>query len=140
MKYFYIVLHFAVLLAPILVTWICLAVAKRRGVITVGRYGNLYFVLLACLFYVAYFFSDYAIPRLNQIWYGIDARVMGIEGFLQDFLVPIVVLVPLYYLLNFAFKVNAKSRYSGLAFLIMYYLSNYIVWSIYLSMITRNVY
>ncbi len=140
MKYLYIVLHFALLLEPILVTWICLTVAKRRGVITVGRYGNLFFVFLAGLFYIAYFFSDYAIPRLNQSWHGIDARIMGVEGFLQDFLVPIVALVPLYYLLNFVFKVNAKSKYSGLFFLFIYYLANYIIWNVYLSIITRNVY
>jgi hypothetical protein len=128
------------LLSPAVVTWICLATAKKMNIIKAGRYEKLFFLLLSCLFYVSFFFGQYTIPKLNDFLHGVNARIMGIEGFLQDLLVPVVVLIPAYYLLNYVFKVHARSKFLGFLFLIVYYALNSIVWSVYLAMVTHKIY
>ncbi len=140
MKYIFMLFYVVMLFAPFVITYSYLSFMHRMSVITVNRHFKVYAIVAACLFYVSFFFGEFVIPIINEHIYAIDARIMGIEGYIQDIFVPISLYVPLFYLLNYIFGATAKHRVLKYFYVIVCYGLNYIVWGLLLSMSAHKIY
>jgi hypothetical protein len=66
-------------------------------------------------------FSDKIIVVINKHLYNVNAHVMGLMGFVQDFFIPVPFLIVIFIAANWAFKIVYSGIRSQLLFFVIYY-------------------
>ena len=116
------------ILSPVISTLCYLLIARKVGLVIIKKNFSVYIIVMILIFYVSFFFGDYVTPVINSQIYGVNARIMGLSGILEDYIIPLSIVIPLYLTANFLLGVkykNAKWKYINL---LLYYSINFATW------------
>lgn len=127
-------------LSPIFTTYIYTKVMFKKGYVSIGKNFSLYVLFMALVFYLAFAFSEKIIPIINKKLYNCSTRVMGITGLAEDVIIHLLIIIPLFLVVNFLFKIKFKGNIVRTVYLLLYYIANYLIWSLYFAMLANKVY
>ncbi len=107
---------------------------KKMKIIIIKRNLVSYITSIWMIYYGSLLLSDhYIVPKLNQTIYGLHGYLMGFKGLLEEFLVQLLILVPLYIVSVKIFPVSFKSKIWNIIFFLFYYFINYALWTTYIN-------
>ena len=127
--YFYTALF---VIAPFVGSLLGLSIGRKTHLFTIPKYFSAYVLFMGCTYYGAFFFGEKIIPIVNISLCQMNAKAMGVTGFLQDYFIPLLFAIPLYILGNKVFKVVFRNNGKVIYSFLIYYSLNYILF--YLAM------
>lgn len=140
MKNILVLLAYPAMLLPFAITFICVFVFSKLKTYTNDKGRNIYAFILSIGFYLGFLFAEVTVPKLNQLMHGVEARVMGWEGFVQDYLIPIVIVFPIFAFATKIKTIQFNSIKQYFIFYIVYYTFNHVAWWFFISIFSVYVY
>ena len=58
----------------------------------------------------------------------------------EDVIIHLLIIIPLFLVVNFLFKIKFKGNIVRTVYLLLYYIANYLIWSLYFAMLANKVY